>query len=75
MEIQWLSCVFPLLSFHSDSGYAPQELAISWVFYKRKQATLDRSQAENLRLCSQRNSKHLDRMCSFPFFEINTLQK
>lgn len=36
---------FPLLSFHSDSGYALQELAISWVFYERKQATLDKSQA------------------------------
>lgn len=36
---------FPLLSFHSDSGYAPQELAISGVFYIRKQATLYKSQA------------------------------
>lgn len=28
---------------------------------------------ENLRLCSQRNDKHQDRMSSFLFFEINKL--
>lgn len=56
-------CVHTKRTWYFLSKYVIKENKLHWTGPR----------AENLRLCSQRNDKHQDRMTCFLFFEINTL--